>query len=167
MIHGIQEDGNGFLWLGTNRGLIKYNPKNGSSHDYYYSAGVQIGEFSDDAYYQCPYTGSLFFGGIDGLLYLDRKVAAAPEFYPDIVLRRLWLGRTAVNLGDYYTEDGKSLQLEGAETSFSLSFTVPDYLTGKEVEYSFILEGYDNQWTSFSSINEASYTDVPAGDYIF
>lgn len=68
---------------------------------------MQIGEFSDDAYYQCPYTGSLFFGGIDGLLYLDRKVAAAPEFYPDIVLRRLWLGRTAVNLGDYYTEDGK------------------------------------------------------------
>lgn len=127
---------------------------------------MQIGEFSDDAYYQCPYTGSLFFGGIDGLLYLDRKVAAAPEFYPDIVLRRLWLGRTAVNLGDYYTEDGKSLQLEGAETSFSLSFTVPDYLTGKEVEYSFILEGYDNQWTSFSSINEASYTNVPAGDYI-
>lgn len=41
---------------------------------------MQIGEFSDDAYYQCPYTGSLFFGGIDGLLYLDRKVAAAPEF---------------------------------------------------------------------------------------
>lgn len=27
MIHGILEDANGFLWLGTNRGLIKYNPK--------------------------------------------------------------------------------------------------------------------------------------------
>ena len=32
MIHGILEDANGFLWLGTNRGLIKYNPKNTSSH---------------------------------------------------------------------------------------------------------------------------------------
>lgn len=167
MIHGVLEDGNGFLWLGTNRGLIKYNPKNGSSHDYYYSAGVQIGEFSDDAYYQCPYTGSLFFGGIDGLLYLDRKVAVAPEFNPDILLRRLWIGRNAVSLGNYYTADGKSLQFEGAEVSFSLSFAVPDYLTGEEVEYSFILEGYDKQWTSFSSLNEASYTDVPAGDYIF
>lgn len=167
MIHGVLEDGNGLLWLGTNRGLIKYNPQNGSSHDYYYSAGVQIGEFSDDAYYQCPYTGSLFFGGIDGLLYLDRKVAAAPEFNPDILLRRLWIGRTAVNLGDYYTADGKSLQLEGAVVSFSLSFAVPDYLTGEEVEYSFILEGYDKQWTSFSSLNEASYAGVPAGDYIF
>ena len=167
MIHGVLEDGNGFLWLGTNRGLIKYNPQNGSSHDYYYSAGVQIGEFSDDAYYQCPYTGSLFFGGVDGLLYLDRKVAAAPEFNPDILLRRLWIGRTAVNLGDYYAADGKSLQLEGAVVSFSLSFAVPDYLTGEEVEYSFILEGYDRQWTSFSSLNEASYTGVPSGDYIF
>lgn len=167
MIHGVLEDGNGFLWLGTNRGLIKYNPQNGSSHDYYYSAGVQIGEFSDDAYYQCPYTGSLFLGGIDGLLYLDRKVAAAPEFNPDILLRRLWIGRTAVSLGDYYTADGSSLQLKGETVSFSLSFAVPDYLTGEEVEYSFILEGYDEQWTSFSSINEASYAEVPAGEYIF
>ncbi|MEY8685246.1 helix-turn-helix domain-containing protein [Bacteroides sp. AN502(2024)] len=167
MIHGVLEDGNGFLWLGTNRGLIKYNPQNGASHDYYYTAGVQIGEFSDDAYYQCPYTGSLFFGGINGLLYLDRKVAAAPEFYPDILLRRLWIGRKEVSLGDYYAADGKSLQLDGDAASFSLSFVVPDYLTGEEVEYSFILEEYENQWTSFSSINEASYTDVPAGDYIF
>lgn len=167
MIHGVLEDGNGLLWLGTNRGLIKYNPKNGASHDYYYTAGVQVGEFSDDAYYQCPYTGSLFFGGIDGLLYLDRKVAVAPEYYPDILLRRLWIGRREVSLGEYYTDGGKSLQLRGTPISFSLSFAVPDYLTGEEVEYSFILEGYDKQWTSFSSINEASYTEVPAGDYVF
>ncbi len=167
MIHGVLEDGNGFLWLGTNRGLIKYNPKNGASHDYYYSAGAQIGEFSDDAYYQCPYTGNLFFGGIDGLLYLDRTVAAAPDFYPDILLRRLWIGRTEVRLGDYYVDNGKSLRLKGTETSFSLSFAVPDYLAGDEVEYSFMLEGYDEEWSSFSSMNEASYTDVPAGNYTF
>ena len=29
MIHGVLEDENGLLWLGTNRGLIKYNPING------------------------------------------------------------------------------------------------------------------------------------------
>ena len=37
MIHGVLEDENGLLWLGTNRGLIKYNPINGSSHAYFYS----------------------------------------------------------------------------------------------------------------------------------
>ena len=57
MIHSILEDANGLLWLGTNRGLIKFNPENSFSHAYYYSGGIQIGEFSDDAYYRCPYTG--------------------------------------------------------------------------------------------------------------
>lgn len=27
MIHGILEDENGFLWLSTNKGLVKYNPE--------------------------------------------------------------------------------------------------------------------------------------------
>lgn len=167
MIHGILEDGNGFLWLSTNRGLIKYNPKNGSSHAYYYAGGVQVGEFSDDAYYRCPYTGRLFFGGIDGLLYLDKEVAAAPEFYPDILLRKLIIGREEVNLVDCYKEGDKGLWLEGKEVSFSLSFVVPDFLTGEDVEYSYMLDGYDKGWTSFSSMNEASYLEVPPGDYVF
>ena len=63
MIHGILKDANDFLWLGTNKGLIKYNPVNCSSHTYYYTGGVQIGEFSDDAYYKCPYTENLFSEG--------------------------------------------------------------------------------------------------------
>ena len=69
--------------------------------------------------------------------------------------------------GDYYTDDGKALQLKGTEVSFALSFVVPDFLSGEDIEYSYQLEGYDKDWTSFSSINEASYTGVPAGDYIF
>ena len=167
MIHGILEDESGLLWLGTNRGLIKYNPINGSSHAYYYSAGVQIGEFSDDAYYMCPYTRELFFGGINGLLYLDKEMQTAPEFYPDILLRKLTIGRPQVLQGDYYTDDGKALQFKGTEISFTLSFVVPDFLSGEDIEYSYQLEGYDKDWTSFSSINEASYTGVSAGDYIF
>lgn len=166
MIHGVMEGDNGFLWLSTNRGLIKYNPKNKSSHNYYYSGGVQIGEFSDDAYYRCPYSGRILFGGIDGLLYLDHKVASVSEYYPDILLRGLWLGRERMNLSEYYASDG-SLRLHGSEVSFSLSVAVPDYLTGEEVEYSFILEGYDKKWSAFGSSNEASYIDVPPGKYIF
>lgn len=46
MIHSILEDANGLLWLGTNRGLIKFNPDNFFSHAYYYSGGIQIGELA-------------------------------------------------------------------------------------------------------------------------
>ena len=30
-----------------------------------------------------------------------------------------------------------------------------------------MLEGYDKDWGSFSSVNEASYFNVPSGDYLF
>ena len=167
MIHSILEDANGLLWLGTNRGLIKFNPENSFSHAYYYSGGIQIGEFSDDAYYRCPYTGCLFFGGIDGLLYLDKKVSAAPEYYPEILLRKLIIEKTFVNLQDHYLPDRKGLRMQGANLSFSLFFVVPDYASGGDVEYSYMLEGYDKDWGAFSSVNEASYFSVPSGDYLF
>lgn len=167
MIHSILEDANGILWLGTNRGLIKFNPTNSFSHAYYYSGGIQIGEFSDDAYYHCPYTGLLFFGGINGLLYLDKKVSAESEYYPEILLRKLVIEKTSVNLQDYYLPDKKGLQMKGSQLSFSLFFVVPDYANGGDVEYSYMLEGYDKTWGAFSSINEASYFNVPPGDYLF
>lgn len=165
MIHGILEDSNGFLWLSTNKGLIKYNPQNDSSHAYYYSSGVQIGEFSDDAYYQCPYTEKLIFGGTDGLLYMDKDVATPSGYYPDIILRKLKIGGNEVNLAQYSTSDGKGLQLCGSRASFGLTFAVPDFLTGSEVEYSYMLEGKDADWTNFSPSNEANYSDISAGKY--
>ncbi len=166
MIHGILKDANDFLWLGTNKGLIKYNPVNRSSHTYYYTGGVQIGEFSDDAYYKCPYTDNLFFGGVDGMLYMEQEKAISPEYYPNIILRKLFIGRTEVMLADYCTEED-GIELKSSTVAFSLRFVVPDYIRGAEVEYSYMLEGYDKEWTLFNSIAEASYSQIPVGNYIF
>lgn len=167
MIHGILEDEKGFLWLSTNKGVIKYNQKNGFSHAYYYSSGVQIGEYSDGASYKCPYANSLFFGGIDGLIYTNKNTTNNTEHYPDILIRELNIGRTSVNLKNHYDETNSGLLFEGSEISFSLNFIAPDYITGSDIEYSYKLDGYDKTWSPFSSLNEASYTSVPDGNYIF
>lgn len=165
MIHGILEDANGFLWLSTNRGLIKYNPKNNLSHAYSSNSGVEIEEFSDDAYYQCPYTGNLLFGGIDGLLYMNKDITSISGYYPPILVRKLTLDGKKVNLEDYYTLKNQTLRILGSDVSFSLKVAVPDYLTGEEIEYSHILENYDNRWSHFSHANEIFYEDIPAGRY--
>lgn len=166
MIHGILENSDGSLWLSTNRGLVKYNPTNGSFHTHYYSSGMQVGEFSDDAYYRCPYTDRLFFGGIDGLLYLEEeKQKNTPERYPDILLRKLSIGRQQRALEEYYTADKTGLQLREEENSFALTFAVPDFLSANDIEYSYLLEGYEQEWSPFSNVNEVFYTHVPAGNY--
>lgn len=166
MIHGILEDADGFVWLSTNKGLIKYDPVNGSFHAYYYSGDVQIGEFSDDAYYECPYSGRLFFGGMDGLLYLERSSSDDFSYYPDILLRRLSFGHNRANLADHMTGEG-TLKFRDTDGEFTLAFAVPDYISASNIEYSWMLDGYDKEWSQFGANNEATYADVPAGNYVF
>ena len=167
MVHGMLKDANGLLWLSTNKGLIRYNPANRTSHAYYYSGGIQIGEFSDDAYYKCPYTGNLFFGGIDGLLYMAQEKAITPEYYPDIVLRKLLVGGTEVPLGECLDKGSKALRLQSSGQTLMLKFIAPDYVNGADIEYSYMLEGYDDRWMPFGRQSEATYTRLPAGKYVF
>jgi AraC-like DNA-binding protein/ligand-binding sensor domain-containing protein len=164
-IHGILEDASGFLWLSTNRGLVKYNPVDGSIHTYYHSAGIQIGEFSDDAYYKCPQTGRLFFGGIDGLLYMNPAVTNDSEYYPEIVLRRLSFDGKEADLVAHNAGGGDALEFRYTKGVTSWVFAVPDFLNGRDIEYSWMLDGYDNGWQPFGTSNEASWAGLPAGNY--
>lgn len=166
MIHGILEDENGFLWLSTNKGLVKYNPENNAFHTYYYSNGLQIGEFSDDAFYKCPFTGNLFFGGIDGLLCLEKERMNEVEYHPDVRFRDLTLGLEPVNFYDYYDEAVNTLYLKGVSLSFSVSFIAPDFVEGDNFEYSYKLEGsHKEEWTPFTPDNVATFKSLRYGDY--
>lgn len=167
MIHGILEDENGFLWLSTNKGLVKYNPANNAFHTYYYSNGLQIGEFSDDAFYKCPYSGNLFFGGIDGLLYLEKDRMNEREYLPDVRFRNLTVGMEPANFYDYYDEQTNTLCLKGLSLSFSVSFVAPDFIAGDNFEYSYQLEGDDEtDWSSFTPDNVATFNSLHYGDYV-
>lgn len=166
MVHGIVKDDAGILWMGTNKGMIKYDPVSGGSYTYYYSKGIEIGEFSDDSYYRSPYNGDIFLGGVDGLLYMNDRQSSIPEYYPKLVLRKLIIDREEVNLNRYYSDDKKIIVLPEGQNTFSLQFVALDYLNA-DIEYAYILEGYDEKWSLFSKENEAVFKDVPPGKYVF
>ncbi|MDT3356923.1 MAG: helix-turn-helix domain-containing protein [Bacteroidota bacterium] len=164
MIHGILEDGDGMLWLGTDRGLVKYNPANGLAQTYLFTAGLEIGEFSDDAYYKDPRTGRLFLGGNGGLISLADHTPEMVQYFSDIQLRSLKVAHEEVRMSDY-TDKAGNLVFNGGEVSFAVTFAVPDYQASGLVEYSALLEGYDKDWSVYTLDNTVSYTDVPAGRY--
>ena len=164
MIHGILEDSDGMIWLGTDRGLVKYNPANSLAHTYLYSAGVELGEFSDDAYYKDPRTGKLFLGGNGGLIALEPHTPEMVQYFTQIRLRSLEVAHEAVRMSDYTDKDG-NLLFKGSNVSFAVSFAAPDYQAAGFVEYSAFLEGYDKEWSPYTLDNKVSYTDVPAGNY--
>lgn len=164
MIHGILGDRNGFLWLSTNKGLVKYNPTDHAFHTYYYTNGLQIGEFSDDAFYKSSPEGSLFFGGIDGLLWLEKGGAMnETDHLPQVCFYDMELEGETVNFYDYYDEATQTLALQGVNLALSLSFIAPDFIEGDNFEYSYCLD--DKEWSSFSSTNTARLKSLAFGDH--
>lgn len=166
MIHGVVSDNNGVLWLGTNKGLVKYNPESAETYTYYYSRGVEIAEFSDDSYYICPYTGNLFLGGINGLVYIDSNTTKIPDFYSDIVLGNISLGYDKKYWTEFYDDELKALVFSEKHNTFTVRFSAPDYIA-KDIEYSYMLEGLNDKWSRFSYSGEAYLSKVPVGHYVF
>lgn len=166
MIHGIAADDNGIFWLGTNKGLVKYNAVNQMFYTYYYSRGVEVAEFSDDGYYVCPYTGNMFLGGVNGLLYVDNKKAKKPDFYPDIILRDISFGYVRHYWTEFYDSLSNAIVFPKDKRTFSIEYAAPDYVS-KDMDYSYLLDGYSTEWSKFSRANEAFFSDIPSGNYVF
>lgn len=163
MIHGILKDESGFLWLSTNKGLVKYNPSNRAFHTFYYTNGLQIGEFSDDAFYRCPQTGNLFFGGINGLLFLEKERMSKVDYHPSILFYGLELEGEPVPFYDYYDERLQALVFRGISQTFSVAFIAPDFIDGDNFEYSYQIDG--DEWSPFSTINVASFKSLSCGTH--
>lgn len=51
--------------------------------------------------------------------------------------------------------------------SFHFEFASPAYAQQSNIEYSYLLEGFDEKWSEFSKKTEKEYTNLPAGDYSF
>lgn len=164
MIHGILEDKEGCIWLSTNKGLAKYNPHNDFFHNYTYPE-LKVYEFSDDAYWHCPYTNRLFFGGVNGLTWLEPENSIENNYRPDLHFFGLTISGENRSLSDFIDKNSQNLIIPANIMSFTLSFIAIDYINGENYEYSYMLENYNDEWTDIQKSNEITLTNLPYGDY--
>ena len=165
MIHGILEDRDECIWLSTNKGLTKYNPRNSFFHNYGHQE-LKVTEFSDDAYWICEYTGRLFFGGIDGLVWIEPQNDQLENFRPDLHFFELKMGGETVSLYDHTDAESAQLVIPPDISTFNISFVATDYIHGENYEYSYLLQNYNTNWTELQKNNEISFTKLPYGNYV-
>lgn len=165
MIHGILEDGEGCIWFSTNKGLAKYNPHNNFIHNYD-AADLKVQEFSDDAYWKCPRTGRLFFGGINGLVWIDPQTSKADLYKPYLRFFELSTGNDAYDLQNYTEHKSDYVAIPPSVSSFTVSFVATDYINGENYEYSYLLENYNTTWTELQKNNKVTFTKLPYGNYV-
>ena len=168
MIHGVLEDAHGCIWLSTNKGLAQYSPGHDFFHNYS-SSDLRVIEFCDDAYWKCPYTDRLFFGGVNGVVWIDPAAEPPSNYKPRLRFMDLELpDGTLVPLSDY-TGDGHDplpVRIAPRTTGFAVSFVAVDYLNGDNYEYSYMLEGYSDEWVELQKNNRVAFMNIPAGSYL-
>lgn len=59
------------------------------------------------------------------------------------------------------------IKLEYKYNNLTFSFAFPFFVQEKNNEYSYLLEGFNEQWSSWNNETKAVYTNIPEGKYIF
>jgi signal transduction histidine kinase/ligand-binding sensor domain-containing protein/DNA-binding response OmpR family regulator len=165
LIQSLQNDSQGDLWIGTNRGLVKLNDSS-SVISYDKKDGIQDNEFSEHSSYSDA-DGLLYFGGILGVSKFSPKQIKYSNYTEPVNLKDIIVnGINANNRRPF--NDSLPLSLSHQERNIKINFLSPNYANPKNCKYSYILEGYDKEWNfTTSNVYFAGYKNLPTGNYTF
>jgi two-component system sensor histidine kinase ChiS len=175
-ICGILEDKKGNLWMSTNRGISMFNPDTKKFKNYDTKDGLQGNEFSTGAYFKNVESGEMFFGGANGFNSFLPEEIKDDEYVPPVVITDFLINNKPVSLQRVDTRsplkksilDTDSLTLSYRDSFFSFDFAALHYINPRKNQYRYKLEGWDKEWFQTDAKNRrATYTNLPAGEYIF
>jgi signal transduction histidine kinase len=162
-VYGILEDADGSLWLSTNKGLSKFDPRARTFRNYDISDGLQGNQFNPGAYFQSR-KGEMFFGGTEGLnTFFPTQVKDNP-ISPQVVITAFKKYNQIVQTD---LTSNETIQLPYSDNFISFEFAALDYNAPERNQYAYKLEGVDKDWVLAGTRHYASYTNLRGGNYIF
>lgn len=177
LIMGLLTDGKGHIWISHKKGITCMDICTFSIRTYDRYDGLQGNEFTQNAYFRNSITGEMFFGGTNGLnsFYPD-KISINP-IKPHPVLTVLKIMNQTVEVGAKINNHivlkksilcSRNIKLTWKDANFSIGFSALTYDNPQGCKYKYILKGIDHQWIyTDASMREATYTHLPAGNYVF
>ena len=169
IVHGMEEDSFGRLWISTDNGLSCFNPFSGTFRNFSAHDGLQSNQFN--TYSHCmKRSGEMMFGGINGITTFypqnlkDNPFTPAPQITGIQVSNRIIRPGDGTGILDKSISQTETIELSHDQNSISIEITVPDFLSGQNNTFAYILDGFDKEWqtTENSSI---SYSNLPHGRY--
>ena len=171
-VNGIAVDASGQLWISGDRGLARLNPATKKVKTYTVADGLQGSEFNSGAYYKGR-DGAIYFGGAKGFNLLEPERITENTHVPQIALTGFQLYNKSVAIGakgsplEQSITVAKKLVLHHDQSVFTIEFAALDFVAPEKNQYAYKLEGLDDEWNEVGTKRVASYTNLPAGSYVF
>ncbi|MFM7022181.1 MAG: two-component regulator propeller domain-containing protein [Flavobacteriales bacterium] len=174
-IHAIAEDHNGNIWVTTNGGISLLNTKTNAIINYPFS-DLPINFFCEKSVCVTA-SGMVMFGGINKLIYFDPNQLQSTNNKLEAQISELRLFNELVLPGDTINDrillsssinSTQELELNYEENVLSFLLSAIYYEDPNGLEYSYMLEGFNNEWLHTSASNRlVTYTHLAPGSYTF
>ncbi len=170
-VASLMEDDQKNLWVNTQRGIIRLNPRRDKMNIYDANYGISIPDFNFR--YARPFPsvkgqyGKIFFGDETGF-YISRQQLKSNPYKPRIVISKFSLQIQKTNAINDSKSDGLPIEnnqivLSYNQNAFSIHFVGIHFSSPADNRQLFILENYDKDWRESGSEHSAYYYNVPPG----
>lgn len=151
------------LWITNSRSLARVNPDNGSMTILGQKEGFRDVKLFAGSLSLSPW-GSIMIGSNNGFFeIIPEKVTSTGTSLP------AYLISFRIYDQPYKTEqvisEVSEIHLNHKQNFFSFDLSTFDYDEANDIEYAYLLEGFDNQWQYAGTKRSGSYTNVPGGNY--
>ncbi|WP_195715262.1 hybrid sensor histidine kinase/response regulator transcription factor [Ancylomarina sp. 16SWW S1-10-2] len=160
------------IWVSTKGGISKLNTTDNTFKNYDKNDGLQSNVFEEFVSLKTS-GGKLLFSGPNGFnIFHPDSIKDNPNI-PNVVISEMYVLNEPVKIGEpnspltKHISLTKELELTYEQSSFSFEFIGINYTSSENNQYRYKLEGYDTDWKNAKHNRIATYTHVPAGNYIF
>lgn len=174
-IISIAEDDDHRLWLGTPIGLSRFDTDDATILNLERQDGLMFTRFFPRAA-MTTHDDQIVMGTYNGLVWFDPHSFDGVKISPKVVINDFKRFNQSVVL---QSEDISSpllkpieftdqLTLDHQDVIFSFGFSLPEYHRPDKIRFAYKMTGLNDQWQFTDAGNRiASYTTLPAGDYVF
>lgn len=171
----LKEDQDGNVWFisGKQLGFLEFSTKfkKGSRITYFPETNGQVLSGFENVY---PFNReNVFVSSEKGIIHINlAKYLRASEKPKLLLSTALSFGSVDSLLFQGFGQVGKNglsgkITLPYNGNSLHFEYSSPAYGFQENIEYSYMLEGIENEWSKWSSKPEKDYTSLPNGDYTF
>jgi ligand-binding sensor domain-containing protein/signal transduction histidine kinase len=161
-VQAILEDTHGNLWLSTNKGLCKFNPRTFTCHNYDVTDGLQGNTFISNSA-QLGANGKFYFGGSSGFNAFFPDSIKDNAYIPPVVITDFKVFEKSMNYG----LTPRDIELTYDQDFFSFEFSTLNFIQPQKNQYAYQLVGFDKDWIYSGTRRYASYTNLNPGTYFF
>jgi two-component system sensor histidine kinase ChiS len=161
---GLAEDAEGNLWLSAETCLARFNPRTRNFRNFTAQDGAEFSGFRPRVCFRSP-RGEMFFGG-DGVLSFLPEQLKENSLPPPVLLTSFSKFNQPVDLGRTLSSLPE-LKLSWRDDFFSFEFAALSYVEPEKNQYAYRMEDFDQDWVHCGTRRYASYTNLPAGTYLF